>query len=120
VAENADRLNHLEYDYARLKSLVDRLGWITIELVWPDKWPMEYRVRGAFPAAPVVEDAATGAAAAAFGAYLRHLRAVAPPFQITLRQGEAMGRPSTLYVDVPEGDGGVRVSGAAVPISTRI
>jgi len=118
VAEHAERLDHLEYDYSRLKSLMDRLGWITIELVWPNIWPVEHRVRGALPAAPVVEDPATGSAAAAYGAYLRDLRAIDPPFHLVLRQGEAMGCPSTLYVDVPEGDSGIRVSGTAIRIST--
>jgi len=118
VAEHAERLEHLEYDYSRLKSLMDRLGWITIELVLPSTWPVEHRVRGAFPAAPVVEDPATGAAAAAYGAYLRDLRTIEPPFHLVLRQGEAMGCPSTLYVDVPEGDSGIRVWGTAIRIST--
>lgn len=118
LAEHAQRLDHLEYDYSRLKSLMDRLGWITIELVWPSIWPVEHRVRGVFPAAPVVEDPATGSAAAAYGAYLRDLRAIDPPFHLVLRQGEAMGCPSTLYVDVPEGDCGIQVSGTAIQIST--
>lgn len=53
VAEYAKRVDHLEYEYPRLKSFMDRVGWITIEIVWPSKWPVEHRVRGAFPAAPV-------------------------------------------------------------------
>jgi PhzF family phenazine biosynthesis protein len=116
VAGREERLDRLEYDYSRLKPLMDRLGWITIELVWPSAWPLEHRVRGVFPAAPVVEDPATGSAAAAYGAYLRDLGAIDPPFRLVLRQGEAMGCPSTLYVEVPMGDGGVRVSGVAIRI----
>lgn len=116
VAGREERLDRLDYDYDRLKSLMDGLGWITIELVWPSRWPLEHRVRGVFPAAPVLEDPATGAAAAGYGAYLRHLGAIDPPFRLTLRQGEAIARPCTLYVDVPVGDGGVRVSGGAVRI----
>ena len=63
------------------------------------------------------EDPATGAAAAAFGAYLADIGAIDPPSRITIAQGEDMGRPSTLVVDVPaEPADGIRVSGTAVPI----
>lgn len=116
VAGQERRLDRLDYDYDRLKSLMNRLGWITIELVWPSAWPLEHRVRGVFPAAPVLEDPATGAAAAAYGAYLRHLRAIDPPYRLILTQGEAIGMPCTLYVSVPTRDGGIRVSGRAVRI----
>jgi predicted PhzF superfamily epimerase YddE/YHI9 len=40
----------------------------------------------------VVEDPATGAAAAAFGAYLRELGLVALPATISIHQGDDMGR----------------------------
>jgi PhzF family phenazine biosynthesis protein len=64
----------------------------------------------------VVEDPATGAAAAAYGAYLRSLGAVELPATLTLHQGDDLGRPSLLTVDVPAGDGGISVTGTAVPI----
>ena len=63
------------------------------------------------------EDPATGAAAAAFGAYLAEVGAIDPPARMTITQGEDMGRPSTLVVDVPaQPTDGIRVSGTAVPI----
>ncbi|GMA89151.1 hypothetical protein GCM10025868_44010 [Angustibacter aerolatus] len=41
------------------------------------------------------------------------LRLVDPPVQVLVVQGEDMGRPSRLLVDVPAGSGGIRVTGAA-------
>jgi predicted PhzF superfamily epimerase YddE/YHI9 len=65
----------------------------------------------------VVEDPATGAAAAASGAYPRSLGLLDPPARVTIRQGEDMGRPSRLLVDVqPGSDTGIRASGTATPI----
>jgi len=63
-----------------------------------------------------VEDPATGAAAAAFGAYLRELGLVTPPVRLTLHQGHDLGRPSLLLVDLTPDDDRVRVTGHAVPI----
>jgi PhzF family phenazine biosynthesis protein len=114
VATRPERLDHLEYDYDQLKLLVDRTDWITIHLAWPHPSRVQHTVRNAFPAGPVREDPATGAAAAAYGAYLRELGFVQPPVRLELRQGEAMGRPSLLLVDIAEGNVGIRVSGHAV------
>lgn len=69
-----------------------------------------------FPVGNVVEDPATGAAAAAFGAYLRWLGALVPPARFTIRQGVEMGRPSLLEVELPDADGGIRVTGTAVSL----
>jgi predicted PhzF superfamily epimerase YddE/YHI9 len=43
---------------------------------------------------------------------------VNPPARILIRQGEAMGRPSRLIVDIPP-RGGIVVTGTAVPIETE-
>jgi len=75
-----------------------------------------YYARNPFPVGGVYEDPATGAAAAAFGAYLRELGRVAPPAKVTVRQGDDMGRPSRIIVDIPPGDGPITVTGGAVPI----
>jgi predicted PhzF superfamily epimerase YddE/YHI9 len=63
-----------------------------------------------------VEDAATGAAAAAFGGYLRALGLVELPSRVAIRQGEDMGRPSDLLVDIPADDDRIAVMGTAAPI----
>ena len=53
-----------------------------------------------FRLAEIVEDPATGAAAAAFGGYLRALGRITAPTGLAVRQGEDLGRPSELLVDV--------------------
>ena len=62
-----------------------------------------------------MEDPATGAAAAALGGYLREEGFAQTPFSFTIRQGEAMGRPSHLEVEIPDA-GGIIVRGTAVNI----
>ncbi|MGY1781996.1 PhzF family phenazine biosynthesis protein [Geodermatophilus sp. SYSU D01036] len=64
----------------------------------------------------VVEDPATGAAAAALGGYLREGGHAPVPARLTVLPGADTGRPSTLSVHVPAGTGGIEVSGTAVPI----
>ena len=78
--------------------------------------PDRFRSRNPFPPGGVVEDPATGAAAAALGGYLRELGAVSVPATVTIDQGIELGRPSLLTVTIPAGDGGISVAGTAVPI----
>jgi PhzF family phenazine biosynthesis protein len=65
----------------------------------------------------VVEDPATGAAAAAFGGYLRELGLVDPPARVVVHQGDDLGRPSLLTIDIPaDPASGIAVTGTAVPL----
>jgi trans-2,3-dihydro-3-hydroxyanthranilate isomerase len=59
------------------------------------------------------EDPATGSAAGPLGAYLAGLDLAGMPGHLTIAQGELVGRPSTLEVDVEPGKSGwvVRVAG---------
>ena len=66
--------------------------WTTIQLVWRER-RRAFHARNPFPPGGVVEDPATGAAAAAFGAYLRELGLVDPPATVTIHQGDDLGRP---------------------------
>ncbi|MEO8296014.1 MAG: PhzF family phenazine biosynthesis isomerase [Gemmatimonadota bacterium] len=109
-----ERLSRLNYDFDRLLELMLRLDLTTLQLVWRER-PDVYHARDPFPVGGIVEDPATGAAAAALGGYLRDLKLVTVPARFTILQGHDIGRPSTLTVEVPD-DGGVRVSGHAVPI----
>lgn len=110
------RLADLDYDFDALKALMAEHDWTTVDLVWRESDEVFY-ARNPFPPGGVVEDPATGAAAAAFGGYLRELGAVQPPALITVRQGDDLGRPSVLTVGIPENrDSGIAVSGTAVPI----
>jgi PhzF family phenazine biosynthesis protein len=116
AAGSRERLGVLDYDFPRLKDLMEARDWTTIQLVFRAS-PSLYHARDPFPPGGVVEDPATGAAAAALGAYLRELDLVHPPVRITVQQGSDMGRPSVLHVEIPAGEGtGIRVTGSAVPI----
>ena len=114
AAASLDRLADLSYDFERLGALMAARDWTTVQLVHR-LGEREFRARNPFPPGGVVEDPATGAAAAAFGGYLRLLGLVEPPVSIVIRQGIELGRPSLLRVDISE-RGGIRVSGGAVPI----
>ncbi|WP_330176093.1 PhzF family phenazine biosynthesis protein [Streptomyces sp. NBC_01498] len=109
------RLAELRYDYARLEALMHRLDLTTLQLVWRESADV-FHVRDPFPVGGVVEDPATGAAAAAFGAYARELGLVPVPSVLTLHQGTELGRPGVLTVELRADDRRVRVSGAGTPI----
>lgn len=116
AARSSERLAHLHYDFERLGRLMAQRDWTTLQLVHR-LGPERFRARNPFPPGGVVEDPATGAAAAALGGYLRELGLVDAPVRLTVEQGVELGRPSLLTVDVPAGAGeGISVSGTAVPI----
>lgn len=110
----AGRLQRLDYDFDALKALMLRDGLTTLQLIWRERGDL-FHARNPFPVGGVVEDPATGAAAAALGGYLRDARLLAAPTTILVRQGEAMGRPSRLRVDIPA-HGGIVVTGTAVAL----
>ncbi len=110
-----ERLADLAYDYAALAAVGRRLDLITVALVWRQD-ALTFHARNLGPSVGIVEDPATGAAAAALGGYLAELGEVTPPTRLTILQGEDMGRPSRLVVDLDPARAGVLVSGSAVPI----
>ena len=116
AAASADRLERLEYDFETLKGLMLEDDLTTLQLVWREA-PDLFHARNPFPVGGVVEDPATGAAAAALGGYLRAAGLVAAPATFIVRQGEVMGRPSHITVEVPR-NGGIVVSGTAVRIES--
>ena len=115
AARTRERLATLDYDFEALKRHMLAADLTTVDLVWRESTHV-FHARNPFPVGGVVEDPATGAAAAAFGAYLRELQLVAPPATVTIHQGHDMGRPSLLTVDIGE-RGGIRVSGQAVAMA---
>ena len=117
AAKSADRLARLEYDFEALRKVMLDADLTTVQLIWREK-PDLFHARDPFPVGGVVEDPATGAAAAALGGYLRDAGLVAAPATITIRQGEAMGRPSLLTVEIPIA-GGIIVTGNAVDMEGR-
>ncbi len=118
AASSRARLADLDYDQEALGDLMARRGWTTVHLVWRESETV-FLARDPFPPGGIVEDPATGAAAAAFGGYLRSLELVTPPARVTIHQGEDMGRPSRLLVDIPPGNGGIMVSGTAMSLDDR-
>lgn len=116
VAERA-RLAALDYDFAALSTLMAAKDWTTVALAWRED-ATTLHVRNPFPPGGIVEDPATGAAAAALGAYLAANDALPASRAFTIRQGEDMGRPSRLWVEVPADPAeGVRVGGTAIEIA---
>jgi trans-2,3-dihydro-3-hydroxyanthranilate isomerase len=80
--------------------------------------PVDVHARMFAPAMGIGEDPATGGAAAAFGGYLWSRAGSGGRWLIS--QGEDMGRPSTLHVEVAGESGAlrsVRVGGSAVRVS---
>jgi PhzF family phenazine biosynthesis protein len=111
-----ERLAALDYDYDRLGALMAARDWTTVQIVWRED-EARFHSRNPFPPGGVVEDPATGASAAAFGAYLRELGLITPPATITILQGEDLGRPGRLLVDVYADRPEIDVTGAAVAIT---
>lgn len=115
AAATRARLAELAYDFARLEALMHRLDLTTVQLVWRESDTV-FHVRDPFPIGGVVEDPATGAAAAAFGAYARDLGLVPADAVLTLHQGEDLGRPGELTVTLRADDDRVRVGGSGTRI----
>jgi PhzF family phenazine biosynthesis protein len=115
AAATLNRLQTLHYAFERLKALMLAHQLTTLQLVWREG-PLLFHARNPFPVGGVVEDPATGSAAAALGGYLRAAGLIHAPATLRIRQGEAMGRPSLILVEVPAA-GGIRVSGPAVGLN---
>jgi PhzF family phenazine biosynthesis protein len=116
AAATRERLAALDYDFDRLGALMAARDWTTVQIVWRED-EARFHSRNPFPPGGVVEDPATGAAAAAFGAYLRELGLIAPPATVTILQGEDLGRPGRLLVDVHDDRPEIDVTGTAVAIT---
>jgi PhzF family phenazine biosynthesis protein len=116
AARTRARLADLDYDVPALTALMTARDWTTIQLVHRAS-PGVFHVRDPFPVGGVYEDPATGAAAAALGGYLRELGLVGPTATLELHQGDDLGRPGRLTVELRAGEPGVRVSGGAVPVA---
>ena len=116
AARTRERLADLDYDFDRLGAIMALRDWTTVQLVWRED-ALRFHSRNPFPPGGVVEDPATGAAAAALGAYLRELGHVEPPATVTILQGEDMGRPGRLLVDLHADRPEIDVTGTAVALT---
>ncbi|MBB4677760.1 PhzF family phenazine biosynthesis protein [Crossiella cryophila] len=113
AARTRKRLADLSYEFEPLAALMRQENWVTLQLVYFDP-DGTIHSRNPFPVGGVVEDPATGAAAAALGGYLRPN--LDRPTLLTIRQGEDLGRPSLLIVEIDPADPRIRVTGQAVPL----
>jgi PhzF family phenazine biosynthesis protein len=111
-----ERLAELAYDFDRLGAIMAKRDWTTVQLVWRED-ALRFHSRNPFPPGGVVEDPATGAAAAALGVYLRENGLVEPPATVTILQGEDMGRPGRLLVDLHADRPEIDVTGTAVALA---
>ncbi|TQV81081.1 PhzF family phenazine biosynthesis protein [Aliikangiella coralliicola] len=114
AVKSKKRLDDLQYDFEKLKTIMLQDELTTLQLVWRENTRL-FHSRNPFPVGGVVEDSATGAAAAALGGYLREANLIEAPAEINILQGEVMGRPSQLKVTIPAG-GGITVAGSAVQL----
>jgi PhzF family phenazine biosynthesis protein len=115
VLADADAFDSFSFDASDARALLDAQGWTATITVLRHKRDDTWEARNIFPVGAIVEDPATGSAAAATGAYLRATGAVVPPARVLIEQGRHVGRPGLLIVDVPR-EGGITVTGSAVPI----
>ncbi|MBN9046872.1 MAG: PhzF family phenazine biosynthesis protein [Rhizobiales bacterium] len=107
-----EALAAMRYGLAEGRVTMNRQGWTTIMLVQSET-PRRFHARNPFASGGVYEDPATGAATAAFAAYLRD---IGWPHggAIEIFQGEDMGSPSHLCAEIGNVRGGsIRVSGTA-------
>jgi len=114
AANSRQRLELLQYDFETLKAIMLENDLTTIQLIWRETETLIH-ARNPFPVGGLVEDPATGASAAALGGYLRDAGLLNAPQTLQIRQGEVMGRPSRIIVEIPE-KGGITVTGNAVQI----
>ncbi len=113
VARDLTRLETLAYDFNTLQRLSRQHNWVTVHLV-AATGPGQWRARDPFPWGGVVEDPATGAAAAAFAGYLRSQGRATVGDTFVITQGVEMGRPSRIEVELLED--AALVSGTTVRI----
>jgi PhzF family phenazine biosynthesis protein len=107
-----DQLRAMRYQLAAGRSLMRQHGFATISLIYAET-PQRFHARNAFASGGVYEDPATGAAAAALAGYLRDL-AWPHGGAIDILQGEDMGAPCHLQVQIPDAPGSsIRVAGSA-------
>jgi len=101
----------MDYDLQQGKALMEQADLVGIQLIHLDQAGIVH-ARNAFASGGVLEDPATGAAAAALGGYLRDQNYPGYLDGIDIIQGEDMGMRSLLRVEVTEQAGSpVSVSG---------
>jgi PhzF family phenazine biosynthesis protein len=110
--KSRSRLAAMNYDLKQGQRFMRAAGLVTIALVYA-RDAQHFDVRNAFASGGVLEDPATGAAAAAFAGYLRDLDWPHAGV-IDIVQGEDMGMRSLIRAEIPIArSSSIRVSGQA-------
>ncbi len=110
------KLAAMAYDLDAGRAMMRKHDLVTVMLLVIET-NQTFVARNAFASGGVLEDPATGAAAAAFAGYLRD-QDWAHGGKFTIRQGEDMGSPSLITVTLDNNKGApVQVSGSTRPIT---
>ena len=116
VLKDRTALQNMSYEFETLKKQLQEQAVTTVSLLWQESQAL-FHARNPFPTGGIYEDAATGAAAAAFAGYLRDIE-YAKESSFKIIQGEDMGLTSHLYVEYGSEIGSsVKVSGQTRRIS---
>lgn len=118
---DAELLNHMEPDWDALCRLSEKIGCNGYFVFAPNNKPTKHLFRGRMfaPITGVREDPVTGNANGPLGGYLLHHKLVKPDngmLRFSVLQGEAMGRPGEITVEVREENGEpaeIKISGRA-------
>lgn len=97
-------LDAMRPDFRRLREIGGPPGITVFYVFVHDAESGRVRARGFAPAVDIDEDPATGTATAALGAFLAREGLVPATAELRVRQGEAMGRPSELRLEVEHRD----------------
>jgi PhzF family phenazine biosynthesis protein len=97
VLNDRNTLANMNYDFDAVKSIMLEQDWITISLLFNESGTL-FHSRNAFAFGGVIEDPATGAAAAALAGYLRDIEWQGED-NFEILQGFDMGAPSRLLVE---------------------
>lgn len=89
-------LSNMRYDLKSGRSFMQQHGLVTVMLAYRETERL-FHARNAFASGGVLEDPATGAAAAALAGMLRDQKILSPS-DMTILQGADMGRPSRIFV----------------------
>jgi len=109
---NRSLLSRMNYDLDAGREFMNTWGLVTISLIYAESKQL-FHSRNAFASGGVLEDPATGAAAAALAGYLRDSE-WPHDGQIDIVQGEDMGMKSLLKAGIAaESGSSIRVSGTA-------
>lgn len=112
VLNSREALASMSYDMDRGKKVMLKGELDTVSLIFQESASL-FHARNPFPVGGIYEDPATGAAAAAFGGYLRDM-GIFEQGEVILHQGFDMGIPCVLKVSISGEKGDpITISGRA-------